>query len=148
MLLIHFDTESVLLWLLSPRHVFNGRHFGDLCQQTRFMVPVESAGADRVLIVPEDSGSHRHRGLCHERENSYGFAHNYEHAGGLRGFSTDRETVYRNCLPLCTMGRKTWRQGDPHGVGWLQGQGAHITWSRQWVDIVLSWSVSDMRSLS
>ena len=38
----------------------------------------------------------------------------YEHAGGLRGFSTDRETVYRNCLPLCTMGRKTWRQGDPH----------------------------------
>ena len=32
-----------------------------LCQQTRFIVPVESAGADRVPIVPEDSGSHRHR---------------------------------------------------------------------------------------
>ena len=31
-------------------------------QQTRFIVPVESAGADWVLIVPEDSGSHRHRG--------------------------------------------------------------------------------------
>ena len=31
-----------------------------LCQQTRFIVPVESVGADRVLIVPEDSGSHRH----------------------------------------------------------------------------------------
>ena len=30
-------------------------------QQTRFIVPVESAGADRVLIVPEDSGSHRLR---------------------------------------------------------------------------------------
>ena len=39
---------------------------------------------------------------------------NYEHAGGLRGFWTDRETVYRNCLPLCTMGRKTWRHEDPH----------------------------------
>ena len=32
-----------------------------LCQQTRFIVPVESAGANRVPIVPEDSGSHRHR---------------------------------------------------------------------------------------
>ena len=32
-----------------------------LCQKTRFIVPVESVGADRVLIVPEDSGSHRHR---------------------------------------------------------------------------------------
>ena len=27
---------------------------------------------------------------------------------------TDRETVYRYCQPLCTMGRKTWRQGVPH----------------------------------
>ena len=35
--------------------------FDGVCQQTRFIVPVESAGADRVLIVPEDSGSHRHR---------------------------------------------------------------------------------------
>ena len=33
-----------------------------LCQPTRCIVPVESMGADRVLIVPEDSGSHRHRG--------------------------------------------------------------------------------------
>ena len=32
-----------------------------LCQQTRFIVPVESAGANRVPVVPEDSGSHRHR---------------------------------------------------------------------------------------
>ena len=32
-----------------------------LYQQTRFIVPAESVGADRVLIVPEDSGSHRHR---------------------------------------------------------------------------------------
>ena len=32
-----------------------------LCQQTRFIVPVESDGADRVLIVPEDSRSHRPR---------------------------------------------------------------------------------------
>ena len=32
-----------------------------LCQQTRFIVPVESAGANRVPIVPEDSGSHIHR---------------------------------------------------------------------------------------
>ena len=32
-----------------------------LCQQTRFIVPVESACANRVPIVPEDSGSHRHR---------------------------------------------------------------------------------------
>ena len=39
-----------------------------------------------------------------------GFAHNAGHAVGLRGFSTDRETVYQNCLP----GRKTWRHGDPH----------------------------------
>ena len=31
-----------------------------LCQQTRFIVPVESVGADRVTIVAEDSGSHRH----------------------------------------------------------------------------------------
>ena len=30
-------------------------------QQNRFIVPAESAGADRVLFVPEDSGSHRHR---------------------------------------------------------------------------------------
>ena len=30
-------------------------------QLTRFIVPVESAGAHRVLVVPEDSGSHRHR---------------------------------------------------------------------------------------
>ena len=29
-----------------------------LCQQTRFIVPVESACANRVPIVPEDSGSH------------------------------------------------------------------------------------------
>ena len=29
--------------------------------KTRFIVPVEFAGADRVLIVPEDSGSHRLR---------------------------------------------------------------------------------------
>ena len=35
-----------------------------LCQQTRFIVPVESAGANRVPIVPEDSGSHRHRGAA------------------------------------------------------------------------------------
>ena len=71
--LLHFDTESVCpFWLFSPRHVFSGRHFGALCQQTRFIVPVESVGTDRVLIVPEDSGSHRHRdvvalsccGLC------------------------------------------------------------------------------------
>ena len=34
-----------------------------LCQQTRNIVPVESAGANRVPIVPEDSGSHRHRDL-------------------------------------------------------------------------------------
>ena len=27
---------------------------------------------------------------------------------------TDRETVYRNCHALCTMGRKTWRHGVPH----------------------------------
>ena len=27
---------------------------------------------------------------------------------------TDRETVYRNCQALCTMGRKTWRYGVPH----------------------------------
>ena len=27
---------------------------------------------------------------------------------------TDRETVYRNCQALCTMGRKTWRHGVPH----------------------------------
>ena len=33
-------------------------------------------------------------------------------------------------------------------VGWPQGQGAHITRSRQWVDFVLSWRISDMRSLS
>ena len=26
----------------------------------------------------------------------------------------DRETVYRNCQALCTMGRKTWRHGVPH----------------------------------
>ena len=26
---------------------------------------------------------------------------------------TDRETVYRNCQALCTMGRKTWRHGIP-----------------------------------
>ena len=25
-----------------------------------------------------------------------------------------RQIVYRNCLPLCTMGRKTWQHGDPH----------------------------------
>ena len=30
-------------------------------QQTHFIVPAESAGAHRVLIVPEHSGSHRHR---------------------------------------------------------------------------------------
>ena len=36
-----------------------------LCQQTRYIVPVESAGANRVPIVPEDSGSHRHRVLCY-----------------------------------------------------------------------------------
>ena len=34
-----------------------------------------------------------------------GFAHSSEHAGALRGFLTDRETVYQNCLPLCTMGK-------------------------------------------
>ena len=27
---------------------------------------------------------------------------------------TDRETVYRNCQALCTMGRKTWRHGVSH----------------------------------
>ena len=43
-----------------------------------------------------------------------GFAHNSGHVGGLRGFLTDRETVYRNCLPMRTMGRKTWWHGDPH----------------------------------
>ena len=47
--------------LFNARHVFSGRHFGGSCQQTRFIVPVESAGANRVPIVPEDSGSHRHR---------------------------------------------------------------------------------------
>ena len=127
-----------------------------------------------------------------------GFAHNSGHAGGLRGFSsfsTDRETVYQNCLPLCMMGRKTWRHGDPHaqnydicgdnlaGIIWFtismprvkwstvrltkwpstigicfvttcmlhslpMGQGAHITTVSNWVDFVLSWGVSDMRSQS
>ena len=43
-----------------------------------------------------------------------GFVHNSGHAAGLRGFSTDRETVYQNCLPLCMMGRKTWWHGDAH----------------------------------
>ena len=38
-----------------------------LCQQTRFIMPVESVGADRVLIVPEDSGSHRHREYSRNR---------------------------------------------------------------------------------
>ena len=46
-----------MFWLFNSRHVFSGRHFGGLCQQTRFIVPVESAGANRVPIVPEDSGS-------------------------------------------------------------------------------------------
>ena len=32
----------------------------------------------------------------------------------MHGFSTDHETVYQNCLPLCTMRRKTWQHGDPH----------------------------------
>ena len=39
---------------------------------------------------------------------------NNKTARGLRGFSIDRETVYRNCLPLRTMGKKTWRHRDPH----------------------------------
>ena len=42
-----------------------------------------------------------------------GFSHSSGHAG-LRGSSTDGETVYWNCLPLCTMGRKTWWHRDPH----------------------------------
>ena len=37
-----------------------------LCQQTRFIVPVESACANRVPIVPEDSGSHRHREIAYD----------------------------------------------------------------------------------
>ena len=41
--------------------IFNRCVVARLCEQTRFIVPVESVGADRVLIVPEDSGSHRHR---------------------------------------------------------------------------------------
>ena len=44
-----------------------------------------------------------------------GFAHSSVWAGGLCGFSTDHETVYRNCLLLCKMGRKTWLHGDSHG---------------------------------
>ena len=48
-----------------------------------------------------------------------GFAHNSGLVDGLRGFPTDRETVYRNWpilsyLSLSTMGRKTWQNGDPH----------------------------------
>ena len=50
-----------IIWLFNARHVFSGRHLGGLCQQTRFIVPVESACANRVPIVPEDSWSHRHR---------------------------------------------------------------------------------------
>ena len=43
--------------------IFDRCVVGRLCQQTRFIVPVESVGADRVLSVPEDSGSHRHRDI-------------------------------------------------------------------------------------
>ena len=44
---------SVLLWLFNARHVFGRRHFDGLYQQTRFIVSVESAGANRVLIGPD-----------------------------------------------------------------------------------------------
>ena len=43
-----------------------------------------------------------------------GFAHNSGHAGCLRAFLTDCETVYQNCIPMHTVGWKTWRHGDPH----------------------------------
>ena len=36
-----------------------------------------------------------------------GFVHISACAGGLHGFSIDGETVYRNCLLLCMMGKKT-----------------------------------------
>ena len=38
--------------------VFDSSH-ARVYQQSRFIVPIESGGADIVLIVPEDSGSHR-----------------------------------------------------------------------------------------
>ena len=48
-----------------------------LCQQTRFIVPVESAGANRVPIVPEDSGSHRHREDIDQTVNSHKTLHSW-----------------------------------------------------------------------
>ena len=63
--------ESFLLWLFNARHVFVWRNFDGLCQQTGFIVPVESAGADRVLILPEDSELHRHRDFLRFSELSF-----------------------------------------------------------------------------
>ena len=48
-----------------------------LNQQTRFFVPVESVGANRVPIVPEDSGSHRYRVIT--SMHSDGTFANYEY---------------------------------------------------------------------
>ena len=53
--------------------IFVRRLVARLCQQTRFIVPVESVGADRVLIVPEDSGSHRHRDTWRCNPLSHGY---------------------------------------------------------------------------
>ena len=50
--------------------IFDRCVVGRLCQQTRFIVPVESVGADRVLSVPEDSGSHRHRECIFDRSTN------------------------------------------------------------------------------
>ena len=59
-----------------------------LCQQTRFIVPVESAGANRVPIVPEDSGSHRHRAVS---VRSGVFRHNRDSVG-TRGLYRHNKT--------------------------------------------------------
>ena len=58
-----------------------------LCQQTRFIVPVESAGANRVPIVPEDSGSHRHRETFKQKSRR-------------RWFETPLLLLWRHCNEL------------------------------------------------
>ena len=55
--MLPFNTKKCPLWLFIPRRVFSGRHFGVLCQQTRFIVPVESPDrSDTVWFI--DTGSH------------------------------------------------------------------------------------------
>ena len=143
--LLSFNTECVLFWLFSPRHVFSGRHFGALCQQTRFIVPVESAGADRVLIVPEDSGSHRHRGLEQQTTSIIDLTQNYRINPRILHVLASAKPDSPLSMNVCSCNRCIYKIREevfPRFFRWCVSHWSFIVWNRLLIRLHFPWQIT------